>query len=82
MAYLEGVESEDKLRSMVSELMQRLTTVMIGENDDYPIHASIGVAKAVTGESSFETLYLQADKALYEAKRQGKNQFAFFDAGK
>lgn len=53
---------------------------------DYPIKAgiaelcvttSIGIA-LTHGESSFEELYLQADSALYMAKRNGRNRAELF----
>lgn len=39
------------------------------------LSASIGACTAANCESSYETLYQTADKALYEAKWNGKDQF-------
>jgi diguanylate cyclase (GGDEF)-like protein len=41
-------------------------------------HASIGFAEAKPGETSIDVLS-NADSAMYEAKRQGKNRYALFD---
>lgn len=40
------------------------------------LSASVGVAVAQAGRADFGSLYRQADQALYQAKRKGKNRFA------
>ena len=40
--------------------------------------ASIGVAFADTRGAAFETLYKNADAALYQAKHDGRNGFAIY----
>lgn len=41
---------------------------------------SIGICVTNTADVAFETLYRQADKALYRAKSSGKNRFAIYDS--
>lgn len=43
------------------------------------IAASIGVAVSPQAGVSFEELYQNADTALYDAKKKGKNRFAFYE---
>lgn len=45
---------------------------------DIPLSGSIGVSLYPENADNLEELYAKADSALYEAKRNGKNQFVFF----
>ena len=49
-----------------------------GDYVKYSATASIGAAVFPADGDSFEILYHEADKALYTAKRRGKNQLAFY----
>lgn len=40
---------------------------------------SIGIALFPDDGKNYETLFMRADRALYQAKSLGKNQFAFYD---
>lgn len=40
------------------------------------VHASIGITLVGEGEMEYDAILKRADKALYQAKRKGKNQFA------
>lgn len=79
--FLEGVEDAEKLKDMASALLTRLSAVMVGAADDYPVRACIGIAEGVSGKTSFHELYGQADKALYAAKHNGKNKYAVYTDG-
>ena len=45
----------------------------------YTISASIGVAVTIHNLDNFDSLYHNADKALYEAKENGKNQYRMYE---
>ena len=49
-----------------------------GEYVKYSVTASIGVAVYSKDGDTFEALYKAADQAVYQAKRHGKNQLAFY----
>lgn len=65
-------------RAMTS-LLQKLASISIGENDERCIHCSAGCAIQTSEDNDFDTLYRHADIALYHVKRNGKNNFAFFE---
>ncbi|MBV36991.1 MAG: hypothetical protein CMP47_16300 [Rickettsiales bacterium] len=45
--------------------------------DDFEITASFGVAAKTNGES-LEELIIEADNAMYKAKRNGRNQIQIY----
>ena len=79
IVYLTTAEGPDRTAAGLSLLLQKLEAVAIGDGRQ-GIHCSIGCA-AHDGSLTFETLYHQADAALYHAKRTGKHRFAFFLEG-
>jgi len=52
----------------------------VGEYVKYTVTASLGAAIYSKDGTSFEELYKNSDKALYDAKHHGKKQLAFYDA--
>ena len=78
VVFLKDVEGRNELESMALKLQRSLSGARIGAADDYPVRMSVGIAEARTGEAAFDKLYSRADRALYEAKRNGKNQYAFY----
>ena len=65
VALLRNVSGATTLRSTMASFMRRIAETRIGPQDDQTIHCSIGGAFGFTGRDSFETLYKQADRALY-----------------
>jgi diguanylate cyclase (GGDEF)-like protein/PAS domain S-box-containing protein len=72
-------------RDVAAMVARRLVTVMsrdavsIGERS-LPLTLSLGVALYPDDGADMAELLAHADSALYEAKRGGRNQFAFFTA--
>ena len=62
----------EKMRILCSALTRKI-------NDDVTLTASIGVAIYPTHGESFDTLYEKADRALYQAIKEGGNQFVFYN---
>ena len=65
---------------MMESLFSRLAAVRLGKDNDTPLSVSIGIAVGRSGTSTFDELYRQADKALYRAKRGGKNNAVFYSS--
>jgi diguanylate cyclase (GGDEF)-like protein len=51
-----------------------------GDNHDYKISASIGVAMYPKHGKNFESLYNSADTALYHSKRHGKDTYTIYNS--
>ncbi|NLW69502.1 MAG: diguanylate cyclase, partial [Eubacteriaceae bacterium] len=76
--FLDGVCDEVIVSRLVKALMEKLSLIELSGQEGDTVKASIGIAPGMTAGTTFETLYSNADKALYEAKRNGKNGFAFY----
>ncbi len=74
---LHGSISESVLRTSLRNLIRKIAYKKIPDTDS-TISCSIGVAFGVCGTSSYDTLFRQADTALYHVKRNGKRDFAFY----
>lgn len=79
MVFLKGALSEARLRGKLSALLRALSKLRVGEKDDVPVRASVGAAMGVTGKDDFSSLYKMADTALYQVKRGGKGNYAFYE---
>lgn len=80
VAYLPGAaDNQDAISASVSNLLRKLTRIPIGEDNQHRIHCSIGCTLEAAGDT-FETIYKRADIALYNVKRSGKNNYAFYTA--
>lgn len=66
------------VRQTMISLLQKLSLISIGENNERNIHCSAGCAVEIIGEDTYDSLFKKADQALYHVKRNGKNNFAFF----
>lgn len=74
----EGVTFEDFVREKCETLCSAFREYYSGDRNDYKVSASIGVSFFPEHGSSFEELYAASDKALYTAKKNGKDTFAFY----
>ncbi len=78
---LEGNISEGKVGQLVKKLNQLLSNrIKLLDNHFSHISGSIGIAKYPSDAKDYENLIRCADTAMYRAKSQGKNQFAFYTA--
>lgn len=71
--------SREKAFEKAEELRAFLKHFKVGRETDEVISGSIGIAFADEENSSFENLYREADQAMYEAKRTGKNQYRIYE---
>ena len=76
---IRDVESRDVLVSRCEALRDMLRrSFEYGKNRTLNVSGSVGIALSPQFGSSFETLFSCADKALYEAKRRGRDTQVFY----
>ncbi len=71
-------EAEERAKAMGEELITAINQPIPWEGQDCRVGASIGVALIPQSLDSMELALINADIALYEAKRRGKNRLEFF----
>ncbi|MBR5166104.1 MAG: GGDEF domain-containing protein [Ruminococcus sp.] len=69
---------EDFIREKCETLCNAYRAYYSGDKGDYKISASIGVSFFPEDGSTFDELYAASDKALYSAKKCGKDSYAFY----
>lgn len=77
--FIRGINDIGRISEIARKLLNELN-----KNVKYPdtkgsVGASIGISIAKGDGDTFETLYANADKALYHTKNNGKNNFHFFN---
>ena len=75
-----GMEQTTAERVMAHFYDNLKQTVMLG-NVEYQIRSSVGIAFFPKHAQDLPTLFEHADIALYKAKKNGKNQYAIYEAG-
>lgn len=71
--------SSDQLAHRIIDVLERPFVGPWGEEHIY-ISASVGIARLTPAEATPERLLLDADQAMYEAKRTGRRRVVHFDS--
>ena len=79
MVIMRGVSDRNLIEGRCSRLIESLQNRFRNHDQNFPLGCSIGIALAPEHSSTYLELYQFADQALYEAKRRGKNTFAFYE---
>ena len=77
-ALMRNVPDKKTIENKAKELLATIQYVC-REYQDVKLSSSIGIAVYPESGKSIEALYLRADTALYQAKREGKNKYVFFE---
>ena len=75
VVFMPDVTSRELIRERCRHFMQEAGTI---EENGLTVSCSVGISLCPEHGCTVEELYRQADHALYEAKRQGKNRFSFY----
>ena len=73
--YLENMADSEKIQEYAKHILSTIATTYMG----YSVSISIGIARYPKDGILYPDLLNHADQALYASKRNGKNQFAFYD---
>ena len=77
-ALMRNIPEKGVIENKAAELLSTIQKVCSDYND-IKLSGSIGIAMYPDSGKSIEALYLRADTALYQAKREGKNKYVFFE---
>lgn len=70
---------EELVKSKCEALADAFHNYYTGDDGDYKISCSMGVALFPSHGTSFKELYASADKALYASKHKGKDTYTVYD---
>ncbi len=71
--------SDAHIKKVANDVLKAMSKPFHLENEEVYIAASIGIAIAPTDGDTSELLLKAADQAMYQAKQNGRNCFAFFN---
>ena len=80
MVFLKNVGNPDAVKRLMSTLNSRIRSVVVYDLPKETLSCSIGAAFYPQHGKDFTLLYENADRALYEAKRAGRNGHAIFES--
>lgn len=78
MVFIKDIKDVSVVKREGSRIMQFFEGFQVGDYTKYSPTASIGGAVFPNDAKDFESLYKAADKAVYKAKKEGKNRVAFY----
>lgn len=77
LVFMEDVTSPETVAKRCEQLAKDFVQRIKKDNPNLATTLSVGIYMAQT-EEPFETIYVKADQALYESKRQGRNCYTFY----
>ncbi len=79
LIYLPLEANTEPLTDIFDSFIKRLNSNFIGRSNSKRLGGSVGITIAGNTLHDFDTLYKQADLALYKAKTTGKNNYVFYN---
>lgn len=79
MVFMKNVPDQDMVRKRCEKLVEGFGRMFEERLPGAGLTCSLGVAMAPLNGVGYQELFHAADKALYQAKKLGKNQYAFYD---
>lgn len=75
MILMKNINNLELVEKRCEQILASFDSILSKSEFDFSVGASIGVAYAPSANANFLKLYMQADEASYEAKRNGRHQF-------
>ena len=79
MVFMKNVPDREMVQRRCEKLVEGFGRMFEERLPGAGLTCSVGVAMAPTNGIAYQELFHAADKALYQAKKLGKNRFAFYD---
>ena len=77
LVFAAGLSSADNARTIAEKILANLSGPIVWNGKQCMVGASIGIALYPADGEDMEQLIRQADTAMYEVKRKGKNGYRF-----
>lgn len=77
LIYLNRKDKKD-IQACLHHIQRSISAISMSESSGMKVHASIGITLYEGAKDTFQSLYQEADEALYEAKNHGKHCYAFY----
>ena len=77
---INDVENMDSLKLIATKLLTIIKEPYTLDGSVYTVSASIGISLLPDNTEDMNTLVKQADIAMYQAKKEGKNQYKFYES--
>lgn len=78
MIVLTDLSSETDMLGIVDKIFATLEKPILISERAIEVHCSIGISRCPRDAGDVETLFRQADIAMYQAKEQGRNQYCLY----
>ncbi len=72
-------EAQKQASQFAQNILDKFETPLTLKDKECHIKISMGISVFSPAKSSVESIFKEADMALYKAKQRGKNQFSFFE---
>ena len=77
--HIPGAFSESQMKTFISYLFETFGKTHYIDNVKNSITASLGVVRYPEDANSVDEIIMKADLAMYNAKKQGKNRYCYFE---
>lgn len=78
IAFLPSIPSKEWMEFKAGQVVDLIHRSYTHDGKTRGISASMGIAFSENGQGTYDELYKNADRAMYEAKHAGKNRFCLF----
>jgi len=80
VVFMGYIDDDCAIMRKADDLIRALNTTYIGENCEIPISGSVGIAVYPEDGIHYEQLIQCADRALYQVKNKGKNNYMVYQS--
>ncbi len=78
LVFIKNISSEDHALKKARDILELIENKYSEEKDGFVVSVSVGISFYDKDGDTYKELFIKADKALYQAKRKGKNTFEVY----
>ncbi len=80
--FLPEINDREILKKRAQQVLEGVKDIRISADKEYRAHVCMGIATCPEDGMEYEQLFRNADTAMYQVKKNGKNGFGFYDMTK